>query len=405
MTQIGLTGRRPRARRPRQRTRARRQLLGAVGMLVVAALTGGAVLAYQQVFTPAVPATVIAGRAGLLMYPGADVTLYGVTVGRVTSIAPDGGQARLGIALDPGKIAHIPANVQASIVEPTVFGPKYLDLVVPAHPTAQRVQAGQIIETTAISTEVNTVFASLVAVLDSVHPAKVSATLGAISTALQGRGAQLGAFIAELNAYLREFNPSLPALSTDLAVAPKVLRTYAGAAPSLLRTLDNLRVTSGTLVSQQAQLDAFLLDLSGFSGNARGFLASNERGLTGTLATLAPTTALLAAYSPEFTCLFASSGQIVRLSTSSKIILHSTLLPGQQGYKYPQNLPEVHATSGPSCYGGPLTPAEAAHYPRVVFSDGTAGFFSRGDSLSPGSPPLAVLLFGTQPGAAAKGGH
>ena len=182
-----------------------------------------------------------------------------------------------------------------------------------------------------------------------------------------------------------------------------MLRTYAAVTPSLAATLDNLRVTSGTLVSQQAQLDAFLLDLSGFSGNARRFVAGNERGLTATLATLAPTSALLARYSPEFGCLFASSAAFNRLSVTSKIILHSTVLPGQQGYQYPQNLPEVHATSGPSCYGGPLTRAEAEHYPRVVFNDGTASFFSRNDSLTPGNPPLAVQLFGTQLPPAAKG--
>jgi phospholipid/cholesterol/gamma-HCH transport system substrate-binding protein len=390
------------ARRPLLGDRARRQLLGAVGMLAVAAIVWVVILAYDQVFTPAVPATVVAGRAGLLMSPGADVTLYGVTVGRVTSITPAGDQAKLSIALDPSQVGHIPANVQASIVDPTIFGPKYLNLVVSAHPAAQRVQAGQVIEPTAVATEVDTVFASLVSVLDSVHPAKLSATLGAISTALQGRGQQLGNFIGELNSYLREFNPSLPALSTDLAVAPAVLHTYTAAAPSLITTLDNLRVTSGTLVSQQAQFDAFLLDLTGFSGNARSFLAGNERGLTGTLATLAPTTALLSTYSPEFGCLFASASQVGRLSVSPLVYLQSTPLPGQQGYQYPRDLPEVHATSGPSCYGGPLTPAEAAHYPRVSFNDGTGSFFSHSDSLTVGSPPLAVQLFGTS-GTAGKG--
>ncbi|MGE5131943.1 MAG: MCE family protein [Gemmatimonadota bacterium] len=393
---------RSRARRLPRRVRARRRLAGAVGMLVVAALGAGTVLAYQQVFSPSVPATVVADRAGLLMYPGADVTLDGVTVGRVTSIAPAGGQARLGISLDPAQVAHIPANVQASITEPTVFGPKYLDLVLPAHPVTQRLRAGQVIEPTAAPTEVNTVFASLVSLLDSVHPAMLSATLGAISTALHGRGAQLGTFIAELNAYLREFNPDLPALRADLVTAPPVLRTYAAATPALVRTLDNLRVTSGTLVGRQAQFDAFLVDLTGFSGHTRGFLASNERGLTATLATLAPTTALLARYSPMFGCLFASVAQFNDFSVSDKIILHSTILPGQQGYQYPANLPVMHATSGPSCYGGPITPAEAAHWPHIVFNDGTANFFSRNDSLSPGNPPLAVQLFGTQIPPAAK---
>lgn len=374
-------------------------------MLVVAAMAGGVVLGYRQVFTPVVPATVLADRAGLLMYPGADVTLDGVTVGRVTSIEPAGGQARLGIALDPGQVSHIPANVRASITAPTVFGPKYLDLVPPAHPTAQRLRPGEVIQPTAVATEVDTVFASLVAVLATVHPAKVSATLGAISTALQGRGPELGKFIGQLNAYLHQFDPSLPALSADLTVAPKVLRTYAAAAPALISTLDNLRVTSGTLVRQQAAYDAFLLDLSGLAGNARSFLAGNERGLAATLATLAPTSALLARYSPEFGCLFASSAQMVRLSKTGKIILHSTVLPGQRGYQYPASLPEVRATSGPSCYGGPLTPALAAHYPRVNFNDGTGNFFTKGDGLSPGSPPLAVQLFGTQVPPSGTGGR
>ena len=401
---------RTRARRLPRRVRARRRATGAVGMLVVAAIAGGVVLAYQQVFSPAVPATVVATRAGLLMYPGADVTLYGVTVGRVTSITPAGGQARLGIALDPAQVTRIPANVQASITEPTVFGPKYLDLVVPAHPAAQRLQPGQVIEPTAAPTEVNTVFANLVSLLNSVHPAKLSATLGAISTALHGRGEVVGTFFADVNAYLREFNPDVPALSADLRAAPPVLRTYAAATPSLVATLDNLHVTSGTLVRQQAQFDAFLLDLTGFSGHTRSFLASNERGLTATLATLAPATALLARYSPMFGCLFASVAQFNRFSVSDKIILHSTILPGQQGYQYPANLPVMHATSGPSCYGGPITPAEAAHWPHVVFNDGTASFFSRNDSLSPGNRPLAVQLFGTQvppaaKGPAVKGGH
>ena len=83
----------------------------------------------------------------------------------------------------------------------------------------------------------------------------MAATLGAISTGLQGRGKELGNFIAQLNSYLREFNPSLPALSTDFGTAPQVLRTYADAAPGLISTLDNLRVTSGTLTSEERALE------------------------------------------------------------------------------------------------------------------------------------------------------
>jgi phospholipid/cholesterol/gamma-HCH transport system substrate-binding protein len=400
----------PGGRRHRMGERRHRQLLGAIGLLVVAAIIGMVILTYDQVFSPGVSATVLSPRAGLLMNTGADVTLDGVTVGRVTSITPVGDyQARLGISLDPGQVGYIPANVQAQIDAPSVFGPKFLNLVPPARPAAQHVQAGQVIEPAAVSTEIDTVFASLVSVLNSVHPAKLAATLGAISTALNGRGAQLGNFIAQLDDYLHEFNPSLPALGQDLSLAPTVANAYAAAAPDLIKTLDNLRVTSGTLVGQQAQFDAFLVDLTGFAGNARGFLADNESSLTRTLATLLPTQNLLAYYSPEFPCLFASAEQINEISITDSIVLNTATVPGSSPYHNPSNLPEVRAASGPGCYGGPLTKAAAAKWGRMDFNDGTANFFSRNESLALGNPPLAVQLFGPSAAsaatAAARKGH
>jgi phospholipid/cholesterol/gamma-HCH transport system substrate-binding protein len=398
--------------RPRRRPlhpRRRRQLLGAIGLLLVLAIIAMVIAAYDQVFSPGVSATVLSPRAGLLMDAGADVTLDGVTVGRVTSITPDGdNQARLGISLDPGQISYIPANVQATVDAPSVFGPKFLNLVPPSHPDVQHIQAGQVIEPAQVSTEIDTVFASLVSVLNSVHPAKLSATLGAISTALNGRGAQLGDFIGQLDSYLREFNPSLPALGNDLSLAPTVANAYAGAAPDLIKTLDNLRVTSGTLVGQQAQFDAFLVNVTGLAGNAQSFLANNETSLTRTLSTLLPTDNLLANYSPEFPCLFASAEQINQISTTDNIVLNTALVPGSSLYQNPSNLPVVGASSGPSCYGGPLTRADQANWGRVDFNDGTQNYFSKNEAVTPGSISLAQQLFGSSASAAtaaAKKGH
>jgi phospholipid/cholesterol/gamma-HCH transport system substrate-binding protein len=404
----------PQADKPRRRPmrpRQRRQLLGAIGMLVVLAIIGMVILAYDQVFSPSVSATVMSPRAGLLMNTGADVTLDGVTVGRVTSITPVGdSQARLGIALDPSQVGYIPGNVQAQIDAPSVFGPKFLNLVPPAQPDSQHVQAGQVIEPAAVSTEIDTVFGNLVSVLNSVHPAKLSATLGAISTALNGRGAQLGNFIGQLDSYLREFNPSLPALGNDLATVPTVANTYAAAAPDLLKTLGNLKVTSGTLVGQQAQFDAFLVDLTGFAGNSQSFLADNESSLTRTLSTLLPTQNLLAYYSPEFPCLFASAEQINKISKTDNIILNTALVPGSSTYSNPGNLPVVGATNGPSCYGGPLTTADqASKWGRVNFNDGTGNYFSKSNGLSLGNLSLAQQLFGPSAASSAtkasKKGH
>ncbi|MCL2582103.1 MAG: MCE family protein [Streptosporangiales bacterium] len=392
---------RPRPRR-RLTIRRRRQVSGGIGLGVVVGIIALVIMAYNQVFSPGVPATVISARAGLLMSPGADVTLDGVTVGRVTSITPDGDQARLAISLLPGKIHSIPANVRASIQAPTIFGPKYLGLVMPARPVTSRVRADEVIEPTADPTEMDTAFASLVSVLNSVHPAKLAAALGAISTALRGQGTTLGNFVVQTNDYVRQLNPSLPAVSADLRIAPQVLSTFSAAAPDLIKSLGNLRTTSGTLVSQQAQFDAFLLNMTGLANTTDTFLAGNEQGLNRTLATLLPTGNLLAEYSPEFPCLFASINKEGSINASATALaMDATFLPGVKPYTASQNLPVTGATGKPSCYGGPLTTAQAARWPLIRFNDGTQNFFSRNESLTPGSPPLAVRLFGDQGAGAA----
>lgn len=390
------TGLAPPPARPRRLgRRRRRQFFGLAALAGLAAVIAGSAAAYAQVFTPTVPATVLSAQAGLLLTPGASVTLHGADVGTVTSVTADGGQARLGISIDPGRVAIIPANVRASIQAPTVFGPKFLSLDVPAHPEGT-LRAGQVIEPAQTATELDTVFASLVGVLEAVDPAKLSAALGAISTGLKGNGGKLGDFLAQLDAYLREFNPELPALTADIGTGSQVLRAYTSAAPGLLATLGNAGVTSGTLVARQAQFDAFLLDLTGFSGTATGFLNDNGTSLERTLSILAPVTGLAARYSPEFPCALASANQINALAapTGGKAKMNVAIYPGMKPYSYPADLPAVRAAGGPSCYGGPLTPATAARWNMVTFDDGTDGYFSGPGNLALSNEPLAVQLFG-----------
>ena len=101
-------------------------MVGGLAVLVVAALTqfvGG--------FTATVPVTVTSARSGLVMEPDAKVKLRGVEVGRVSSIehTPDG--AVLQLAMNPGQLHLIPSNAQVTIESTTVFGAKFVNLVVP----------------------------------------------------------------------------------------------------------------------------------------------------------------------------------------------------------------------------------------------------------------------------------
>lgn len=387
--------------------RIRRQLQGLVLLGLVAAVVAGVVLGYAKAFTPIVPVTVRADRAGLLMDPGAAVALHGINVGEVREAAPDpadGRKAILQVALDPGQVGHIPADVTAQIVSPTFFGPKYVQLDVPAAATAARIQRGAVIPTTRVATESKDLLNNLNTLLTSVDVAKVNSALGGLSTALQGRGDRLGGLLAALNQYLRQLNPSVPTLSRDLAAAADVTNTYADIAPGLVRILDNLAVTSDTLTEEKDALPPLSVSLITVGHDGRSLLKHNGDRLEDLLDTLRPTSEMLGDYSPMFPCLFASlnmlRGNVDKGFGYQYPAIHtfSSFLPGSQGYLNPRDLPKVGLGPKPpsaTCYGGPLRPVDAP-FPHVIFDDGWKGFVrSDAVTIAPGSPlpnPLPAPL-------------
>ena len=90
-------------------------------------------------------------------------------------------------------------------------------------------------------------------------------TLNALSTALEGRGEQLGATLDDLQVYLAKIDQSLPTLREDLIRLADVADTYDLAAPDLLAVLRNLTVTARTVVERRADLDVFFSDLGGLA--------------------------------------------------------------------------------------------------------------------------------------------
>lgn len=375
------------------------RLVGAGGVVIVVSVIALFVAIYQQVFTPAVFVTVDAERSGLLMDPGARVKFRDVYVGDVREVRPIANGAQLTIALDAEQAQLLPADVTAQLLPTTLFGGKYVALS-SVGSTAAPIRAGDRIPTSAVNVEANDVFQSLMGVLTAVRPAKMSATLGAIADTLRGKGGEIGRYITNLNRYLERINPSLPQLSDDLRAAPGVLDTYASATPDVVDTLDHLRVTSGTLVEQQAALQGFLLDLTGLAGNTQRFLTDTAPPLETMLSVLRPTTRMLASYSPQFTCL------VQGLSEGKKVFegplggsrpganLTLSILPGLPSYKYPADLPVVAAANGPDCLGLPMLAPHQIPHPHVNYATGTPAFRGNDDRVTVGRPPLAVQLFG-----------
>lgn len=382
-------------------TGMRRELAGLVLLALMAGALGLTYLMYSGTFTSYESATLRADRAGLVMEEKADVKMSGVLVGRVTDVDVDGDEAVLDLEIRSDKIDVIPENVLARIRPATVFGAKFVDLEMPPDPSPRHLRDGAVLDSRGTTVEVNTVFENLVQVLSAIEPAKLNTALGNIATALEGRGNALGETIEQSDRYLAKINADLPQLQQDLKIGTDVLNTYADVTPDVLRLLDNLRVTSETIVDQREALDAFLISLVGIAGGVTPVLSENERALVNVLDLLRPTTGLLAEYSPELTCTIQgfdlTRQRLEPLFQIGGIRIAPSFLPGQDPYRNPRDLPVVAADNGPSCMGLPLL--EGSELPhRFVQTDNGTDIYPRNDNvLTPGDPPLVEYLFGPLP--------
>jgi phospholipid/cholesterol/gamma-HCH transport system substrate-binding protein len=362
---------------------SRYQLYG-IAMLSALALFVGVCIAYfNQAFTPVSHVTLHISRAGLQLLPGSDVKVRGLIVGSVDTITSDGDGATLSLRLDPAKAQHIPDNVSARLIPKTIFGEKYVDLVLPAQPSASTLVDGAVIpeDRSVAALEINQALNDLLPLLRTVQPGQLNQTLTALATALTGRGEQLGRTIEQLDSYFRGLNPHLPALEHDIEALAGVAATYETAAGPLLDLLANLTVTSRTIVDRKAQLRAFLTDVTGASDTTRDLLARNEVDIIRVNKINRGVIELLARYAPEYPCFFRGYAGLVprihdalpkhlpgstRKNKSAAVVIE--FVPSFPTYQYPIDLPEFGDTRGPNCYGLPNPPLSL---PRIAFKDGT----------------------------------
>lgn len=379
--------------------------LAALGLTcAIVAVVALAVASFNQSFTTRVPITIVAERAGLVMDPGARVKMAGVTVGSVESIAPaDDSTATLSILLDPDALESIPANVDVAITSNTAFGAKFVSMSAPADPSGERLTAGATIDANHVTVEIDTVFEKLTAVLRTVDPGKLDQTLGAISTALQGRGERLGVALGKADASLSEFNSAGAAFDEVLTDLPVVSGTYRAAVLDLMDTLGSLTVTGTTVLDEQENLDLLLLNVIGLARTGEDVLGANADGVDTVLSLMRPTTELLEEYSPVIPCMFHGLEESKAIGDGAYngqpgIKMSIGLIAGTEPYRYPDDLPKVAATGGPQCMGLPLRDPNV-NAPYLVTDTGVNPFeperqWNGGQPIND-MPNLLSYLFGT----------
>jgi len=257
---------------------------------------------FNKTFIDYAPVTLTTSTAGASLPSNADVKIRGMIVGEVRSIKPTADGVRMSIAMTPSAMKKIPRDVSAQIVPKTLFGEKYIALIPSETPSGETLQAGDNLNRAVVPIEVETLLNDLYPLLEAVPPAELSYTLTAVSTALEGRGEQLGETLVTYNDYLKKVNPDVPQLIEDLVKFGKVSDGYADAMPEIGRLLKNSVVTGNTVVAKRSQLQAFYDEGTRFSDSMTAFLEENGDNLVTLSHESRPVLEVFSDYSVVFPC-------------------------------------------------------------------------------------------------------
>ena len=335
--------------------------------------------------TPTTKLTLIASRSGLSMDPGSKVTYNGVEIGRVATVdlieqdaVP---KAKLSLDVNPKFLPLIPENVDAQLKATTVFGNKYVAFTSPAHPSTQRLTSAHVIDATAVTTELNTLFETVVSLSEKVDPIKLNATLTAAAQALDGLGTKFGQALVNGNDILADLNPRQDQFRYDVQRLADLADVYSAASPDLWAALRNAVTTAHTLNDQRANLDEALMASVGFGNTGADVFERGGPYLIRGAQDLIPTSQLLNDYSPEVFCAIRKlhdvapkvadslGGNGYSLRTHTELLglplapvavvpvplgpvpliapIVAPLLGAANPYVYPDNLPRVNAHGGP----------------------------------------------------------
>lgn len=302
-----------------------------------------------------VPVTLTADRAGLVMDRGAKVTFRGVQIGRVGRVTSARDEVNLTLEIEPDQLRYIPANVGARIRSGTLFSGKFVELVYPSDPSAQRLTENAVITSGSVSTEINTMFRDVAAILDRVDPAKLQAVLAALAEGLGGHGATIGQTITDTNEVLTAINDRADTITAERRAIREISDSYSSAAQDILVALDAAATTGATLSEHAQELDALLTSVVGLSRSGIELMDASQPNITTAVNVFASTARLLRKYNPTFTCTLVGAKTALDTgyldatggANSTSLILDSALLFGPDAYRYPQNLPIIGARGGP----------------------------------------------------------
>jgi virulence factor Mce-like protein len=251
-------------------------LIALVGLL----LAGSAFIAVRTINRPSTITAYFTSATAI--YPGDDVRISGVKVGTITSIEPQGAQAKLTLAVD--RDIPIPADAKAIIMAQNLVAARYVQLA-PAYedtgPTmADGAQIG--VERTAVPVEWDQVKDQLMRLATDLGPVadasgtSLSRFIDSAANAMNGNGDKLRQAINQLSGVGR----ILAGGSGDVVEIITSLQTFVSALrdsnAEIVQFQDRLASVSSVVDGSRSDLDAALTNLGTAVDDVQRFIAGSR---------------------------------------------------------------------------------------------------------------------------------
>ena len=217
----------------------------------------------------------------IAVYPGTDLRVMGVQIGKVTSVAPEGNSVRVEMKYD-GEY-KLPADARAAVVTPTLVADRYVQ-VFPAYGggPVMRDEADIPLNRTQTPVELDQMFKALDDLSTTLGP-NASSTRGSLakllessSKALEGNGEIGSETIRNLSAAAETFARNRGPLFDNVRALAEITNTLADNDDTVQDFLKSLASVSDQLAGERDELETMLGSLAQVLGIVEDFIHENR---------------------------------------------------------------------------------------------------------------------------------
>ena len=217
------------------------------------------------------------------LYPTANVTYRGSTIGRVTNVEPTEQGARATMSIDSRY--KIPANASANVHSVSAVGEQYVDLVSVGN-VHQDFRDGQTITDSTVPSEVGPALDAANRGLAALPADKIDDLLTETSRSVGGLGPALQRLVDSTTAIASDFRDNLTPVNDIIANSAPILDSQVNSGDAIVAWAANLNVIGSQTAEQDAALRSGLQQAAPTADQLNAVFSGVQDSLPQTLANL-----------------------------------------------------------------------------------------------------------------------